>query len=242
MCKFINKKFFIKIISLATIIIYLMFLYIDAVSKDLGNIYSLRLKYFTIILCFIISLSIASHGYSREDKFLVQLARFFTLIADYFLVISNNFNAGVFFFCLVQITYIIRHSMMEDKRYKNFIFFITALAAALIIALNIKMPSIDKGLIVLAFVYASLLTTSLYCSISTVKRGRYPKKASWIISLGMFLFFMCDLNVGLFNVIEDGNIKFFIGFLMWLFYVPSQLLLSLSGFKLNYLQDILNKG
>ncbi len=49
---------------------------------------------------------------------------------------------------------------------------------------------------------------------------------------------MCDLNVGLYNIVAGGNIKFFLGFLIWLFYLPSQLLLTLSGFKVQYLKKV----
>ncbi len=238
MYKFISKKHFIKISAIIIIVIYLSFLYIDIVSKDLRSIYSLRLKFSTIVLCFIITLLIDSHGYSKEDKLLVQLARFFTLIADYFLIISSNFTMGIFFFSLVQITYIIRHSKMENKKYKNLIFFIIALTIALMILLNIKIASIEKDLLVLALIYASLLTTSLYCAVSTIFRGKNYKNNSWIIALGMFLFFMCDLNVGLYNIVGEGNIKFFLGFLIWIFYLPSQLLLTLSGFKMDYLRNV----
>lgn len=238
MNKLISKKNFIKISSVAIIIIYFVFLYIDFVSKGLRNIYSVRLKYLTIIFCFIISLLIKSHGYGEKDKFLVQLARLFTLIADYFLSLSGNYIMGVFFFSLVQITYITRHSLMENKKYKNLVFFIVALAIALIASFKIKISSIEKNLVFLSLIYSSLLTTSLYCAVSTISRGKYSKRTSWIIALGMFLFFMCDLNVGLYNIVAEGNIKFFLGFLIWLFYLPSQLLLTLSGFKDEYLGRI----
>ncbi|WP_346915971.1 hypothetical protein [Clostridium sp.] len=238
MDKFISKKNFIKISSMIIIIIYLIFLYIDFVSKGLRNVYSVRLKYLTIVLCFVISLLIKSHGYSEKDKGLVQLARLFTLIADYFLTISGSYIMGIFFFSLVQITYIIRHSLMENKKHKNLIFFIVSLAIALIVSFKIKITSIEKDLIVFALIYASLLTTSLYCAVRTISRGKYPKKSSLMIALGMVLFFMCDLNVGLYNILEEGNIRFFLGFLIWLFYLPSQLLLTLSGFKVQYLEEI----
>jgi hypothetical protein len=238
MYKFISKKHFIKISSIIIIVIYLVFLYIDFVSKYLRNIYSVGLKYSTIVFYFIISLLIGSNGYSKEDTRLVQLARLFNLIADYFLVISCDFNIGIFFFALVQITYIIRHSIMENKRYKNLIFFIIALMIALIALVNINITSIEKELIILAITYAALLVTSLYCAVSTISRGKYPKKSSWIIALGMFLFFMCDLNVGLYNILRESDMKFFLGYLIWLFYLPSQLLLTLSGFNIDYLEKI----
>lgn len=235
MYKFISKKHFIKISSIIILVIYLVFLYIDFVSKYLRNIYSVGLKYSTIVFCFIISLLIGSNGYSKEDTQLVQLARLFNLIADYFLVISCDFSIGIFFFALVQITYIIRHSIMEDKKYKNLVFLIIALTIALIALVNINIASIEKDLIILASIYAALLTTSLYCAVSTISRSKYPKKSSWMIALGMFLFFMCDLNVGLYNILRESDIKFFLGYLIWLFYLPSQLLLTLSGFNIDSL-------
>ncbi len=238
MDKLISNKNFIKISSKTIIIIYFIFLCIDFITKDLKNTYSVTLKYSAIVLCFIISLLIKSHGYGKRDKSLVQLARIFTLIADYFLAISSNYIMGVFFFSLVQITYIIRHSIMENSNYKNLMFFIVSLSIALTVSLRIEITSIEKNLVVLALIYASLLTTSLYCSVSTITRGKYSQKTSWIIALGMFLFFMCDLNVGLYNIVARGNIKFFLGFLIWLFYLPSQLLLTLSGFKVQYLEKV----
>lgn len=238
MDKLISNKNLIKISSKTIIIIYFIFLCIDFITKDLKSTYSVTLKYSAILLCFIISLLIKSHGYSKRDKSLVQIARLFTLIADYFLAISGNYIMGVFFFSLVQITYIIRHSIMENSNYKNLMFFIVSLSIALTISLRIEITSIEKNLVVLALIYASLLITSLYCSVSTITRGKYSQKTSWIIALGMFLFFMCDLNVGLYNIVARGNIKFFMGFLIWLFYLPSQLLLTLSGFKVQYLEKV----
>lgn len=117
-------------------------------------------------------------------------------------------------------------------------FFIVSLSIALTVSLRIEITSIEKNLVVLALIYASLLTTSLYSSVSTITRGKYSQKTSWIIALGMFLFFMCDLNVGIYNIVAGGNIKFFLGFLIWLFYLPSQLLLTLSGFKVQYLEKV----
>jgi len=138
MDKLISNKNLIKISSRIIIIIYFIFLWIDFITKDLKNKYSVTLKYSAIVLCFIISLLIKSHGYSKRDKGLVQLARLFTLIADYFLAISGNYIMGVFFFSLVQITYIIRHSIMENSKYKNLLFFIVSLSIALTVSLKIE--------------------------------------------------------------------------------------------------------
>ena len=246
----LNKKLWIKYISFFVVLIYIIFLYMDAMSKDLGNRASIYLKYLTIILCFIISLLIGADGYNKRDSFLVQLARFFTIIADYFLVLFDNYRLGILSFCAVQMLYIIRHTLMEKYKYRNFIFMTIVLAAAFFIVFAMHIE-IDRQLLIISTVYASLLITSLYTAIAAVNRGRYPKAGAWIIAIGIFLFFMCDLNVGLFNIINKYSStriyslqrSFFTGFLIWVFYLPSQLMLALSSFDVKYLKKVfINKG
>lgn len=238
MHKFINKRYFIKVNIIIILSIYLIFLYLDFASRDLRNIYSINLKYLTIVLCFILSLLINSNGHDRVDTRLVQMSRFFNLIADYFLVISCDFGMGIFFFILVQVTYIIRHTRSTNRKYKNFIFFIIALTIILVITSRIEIPSIEKDIVKLAAIYAVLLITSLYCALGTISRSTYSKNTSFLIALGMFLFFMCDFNVGLYNILKESNISFSVGYLIWLFYLPSQFLLTLSGFDINYLKQV----
>jgi hypothetical protein len=235
----LDKKLLIKVISMLVILIYITFLYIDAITKNLGNEYSVYLKYSIIVLCLILTLFIGSRGYNKRDKVLLQLARFFTLIADYYLLIHNNFPIGVFFFCLVQITYIIRHSFMQQKSYKNFVFLAIALGVSIVVLLKIKSEFIERDLVMLPLVYASILLTSVYAALSTLTRGKYTKNGTILISIGMVLFLLCDLNVALHNVIGKSSlnhivspkVKFLTGYLIWVFYAPSQILLSWSGFK-----------
>lgn len=241
-----NKKHFIKGILYLIIFIYLVFLFVDLVFRDLGNIYSIYLKYTEIILCFIMVLFIGSDGYSIKDIFLIQSARFFTLIADYFLMILNNYFWGIICFCIVQIIYIIRHTIVKKDKLKNIVFLLSAFIACFAILLNINRSIEDASLYISAAIYACFLITSVFCAVSTIYKSSYPKTGAYVIAIGMLLFFLCDLNVGIYNLtlgmrisffhIRDFN--FFSGFLMWFFYLPSQLLLSLSGFKLNYLKKV----
>ena len=87
----------------------------------------------------------------------------------------------------------------------------------------------------------------------------------------MFCFFICDINVGLFNALgKDGmtliysilhvkgiavksskagiltevaimipfTIRSIIGILVWFFYLPAQFLLTLSGFRLEFIRSV----
>jgi FtsH-binding integral membrane protein len=233
----LNKSLLIKIILSLTIVFYILFLYIDANTQSLGNISSIYLKYAIIVLSFIITLLIGNHGYNKFDRCFLQCAKLFTLIADYYLLIHDNFAIGIFFFCLVQLTYIIRHSLMEHKQYKNVIFLALVLVNSMIISFKINYT--EKKLIILALVYAALLLTSVYSAVGTLTRGKYTKDGAMLIIIGMVLFFLCDLSVGAYNIIGKtslkafipANIEFLIGYLIWVFYAPSQVLLALSGFK-----------
>lgn len=237
----ISKKLVMQILVIIEILIFIVFLYNDILFKNNYNSYSLYLKYSTIILCLIIVILIGEEGYNKIDTVLVLFAKLFTAMADYYLLFTANYKLGILCFCVVQITYIIRHSLMEKETYKNIVFMATALTLAIIASVVVKIDNFDKELLSLGCLYAALLTTSVYCGLSTLKRGYYPRGGALVISIGIILFLFCDLNVAFFNIVRYiglGKYEFFTGFLIWFFYFPSQLLLSLSGYKMQFLKNL----
>ena len=59
------------------------------------------------------------------------------------------------------------------------------------------------------------------------RRGRQRR----IFAAGLTLFAGCDLCVGLFNVLPPGSAPYIaVSVGMWLFYLPSQVLIALSAF------------
>ncbi|MCM0649743.1 hypothetical protein NBE98_15360 [Clostridium swellfunianum] len=213
------KKAFITYAEVLIAVMGVMFLTMDALTRSLGNSYSLYLKFSTIVLCFFISLLIGCEGYNSTDRLLVQLARLFTIAADYYLVILNNNAYGILFFCVVQAIYIIRHNLISNiSPYKLMTLAIGSSSFLLVLANEISTPYINKFLLMEGVIYGGILLCSLYTAIKTKKD---------LISIGMTMFFFCDLNVALYNVTN----KFIFGFLIWLFYLSSQLLLTFSGFR-----------
>ncbi|MFL0245858.1 lysoplasmalogenase family protein [Candidatus Clostridium stratigraminis] len=237
----VSKKNIIRILIAIQIVIFLLFLYTDLYFINRYNKISVNLKFSTIVLCFIFTLLIGKDCYNKRDRCLVQLARFFTIIADYFLLIKEDFKLGVICFCIVQITYIIRHSLMEIEAYKNLIFLFFFLLISIFTLTVININNFDRKLLALGIIYAVFLITSVYCGVSTLKRGKFPKEGALLISIGIILFLFCDINVGLFNIVDFigfAQYEKLTGFLIWVFYFPSQLLLSLSGFNLKYLKEL----
>ncbi|MCY6369176.1 lysoplasmalogenase family protein [Clostridium ganghwense] len=213
-----------------TIILVIIFIYINFLIIDLQGGDPRLLKYVSILLCFVLVLLIGDRGIDKKDTILLQVALFFTTMADLNLVILKNFILGITAFCIVQIIYIIRHSRKIILNKSNFIVFLleSIVILGLVIMLNIPFYE-DKALYIVASIYSILLITSVYMAFGTIKRGVYSKRNSYFIMNGMVLFLLCDINVGLYHI---GKIQYISGLLVWFFYLPSQLLLSLSGYKM----------
>lgn len=233
----------IKFISIIIMCLYVLFLLIDISNHHIGNKYSTYLKFSCILLCFIISLLIGSNGFNLRDVFLLKLARFFTLVADYFLLLSSNYILGVLFFCMVQIIYIERHSLMGTNKLNikinHFILLPIFILLLIFSSLIFHFTDYKSLLTCSALVYSLLLSFSVYCGVRTMNCSNYNNRSALFISWGMILFLLCDINVALYQLINMNflpsvwsNFQFTIGVLIWIFYLSSQLLLTLSGIRI----------
>lgn len=177
---------------------------------DLNNLDSSYLKYLGIILCFIYNLI------NKNIIFLV--ASIFTLISDYYLLLTNNhILIGLITFIIVQFTYMY---FLHIKKINNHYLLRTIIYFLIIIISLIIKTNIET---LLALLYFSTLLMNTICS--------YQNKELFIYSLGLTLFIGCDINVGLHNIMSVGTIYELVTLLMWIFYLPSQVLISLGGNK-----------
>lgn len=184
---------------LSELVVYLSFIVLDW-----SGYFSSYIKYTGIVLCFLFSL------YKSNTYRILAFA--FTLVADYFLLIANrNYELGLISFVLVQIVY----CLLLKKRYGRtlvllrFVFVVLGVFSLFIIN-DISLLS------VLVVVYFSSLLINAVCAC-------YSK--DFLLSVGLALFVCCDVCVG-FNYISPNN--FFLFFLMWVFYLPSQVLIALA--------------
>lgn len=208
------------------LIIYLSFIYVGFFyikTKLSMNI----LKYLSIVFCFLITLIWSENSINTKDLKLLQMGMFFTLIADLFLVILDYHIAGVITFSIVQMVYITRYT--EGKSYKIIkrlieVFILISITCFLINRYIIKI----EFLIAVGLFYSICILISILESIKAAKKGIYPNLNKNMIVWGMILFALCDLNVGLSRIESIHNIS---SKLIWIFYLPSQVLLSLSSYK-----------
>lgn len=234
-----NKKLrIIKVLLMLILILYFMFLYIDIFNVQMST-WSKNIKFLSMILVFIISLMIGKDYLNPRDSFLLKLGLGITLMADIFLLLLNDYYIlGIVLFSIVQIIYCLRYRGGNNKIIIRNFTLIFLILISLYFAINQFIIQIDF-LAIIAVFYAICLLTSTKYALETYKHKQFPKLNSKLIGLGMVLFLLCDINVAVFNITETiGTHKEFSILLnrissvsMWFFYLPSQVLLALSGYK-----------
>lgn len=205
-------------------ILYITFLMLDIFLPYSG--WDVPIKYTSILLCFFGSFAAPEN----TDGQLTRAALFFTLLADLFLLVLDRwYLIGVASFCVVQLLYLTRIHRTGNRPLSLRLLLRAALAVTLL-ALGAALDTLNP-LTILTLIYFSQLAANFIASLSLGRAG-------WQFALGLLLFMGCDICVGLCNlatVLPEAAILSLLPFAqvgMWLFYLPSQVLITLSAGKL----------
>lgn len=193
--------------------LYAAFLALDLTGRG-GP--SVPVKYAGILLCLGFALLCALRGGDR----LVPIALTLTAGADWFLLVRNDHYAlGIALFLCVQTVYYLRlRRMGADSGW-----FLRA-SLALLAGLGLYALHMASPVNLLAVLYFSQLASNT--ALAWTGRGRPGR----LFALGLTLFVGCDLCVGLFNALPAAAPLYPVVSLgMWLFYLPSQVLITLSA-------------
>ena len=195
-------------------------LYAAFLALDLAGLGGLSIwpKYAGVLLCVVFACRCALRGGDR----LVPPALALTALADLFLLVLNrHYGVGVAIFLAVQTLYLIR--LRRDGA--DSAPWLRA-GLALILALAVYGLGLLSPLNLLVCLYFSQLLSNT-CLAWTVK-GRSQR----LFALGLTLFVGCDVCVGLFNLsgLVPDALYHFARVGMWLFYLPSQVLIALSAY------------
>lgn len=182
-------------------------IYIGFIILDLLHINSRYIKYLGIILCL---------GYALlSGKKHRSVAMIFTLIADFFLLIlDSHYEIGLVSFIIVQFIYLYFLGNYDRGYFNMFL-----LIRGFIIATGTLLLIIFKNLTLineLVLIYFSNLV------LNTIQSYLLPNR---LLSIGLTLFVCCDICVGLHNINAAYTLA---TFLMWFFYLPSQVLIVIS--------------
>lgn len=162
-----------------------------------------------------------------EDP-LLTVALGFTLLADFCLAADNSSAVGVGIFCLAQITHLHRLTRKPFKPVNlmpYYIFLALTVLLGATIFIDDKTRFLPRFLqdvpihVYLALIYAVTLGLNTYFA-----RAFKP------LQLGFILFILCDLNVALSYLSSIGiipaHLTFITGYVAWVFYFPSQAIIS----------------
>lgn len=213
---------------------YLLFLYVDIFNIKI-LLPSNMLKFLSIILCFMISLLIGKDGLSKKDRLLLQVGLFITVLADLCFLILHHYILGIILFCFVQIIYCNRYKgygFTKSKFLINQFILIFVLILAVSLMTNFIFIKIEL-LYVIAFIYGICLIYSTVEVVRAFKNRVYPHPNKSMILFGMLLFSLCDTSIAIANLSQNLNRSIYHVFslLIWVFYLPSQGLLALSGYE-----------
>lgn len=213
----------------------ILYLFIYAFKIITGKAETIA-DYIVVISCFLFSL-----GYfiiKRNSNSLIFIIAFlFTILADTnLLILDDNYELGILAFIIVQFAYfwyILKNMYTKD----NYSYLIAIRLITIVIGVIASLiVQTDKLLVCLVIIYISNLVINLIISI-------IPRKRNLLFSLGLFLFLLCDMCVGCYNIgdiIDISNTSLFYKIanlpfnIAWLFYHPSQVLLAISNYIKEY--------
>ena len=167
----------------------------------------------------------------------IPLAVFTTLLADCFLVLFHDLSKaelihfitplisnmiGFFIFGIVQVIYAYYLGLTKRRliiRVRFYICFIIAIAVAGLLTIDRLIACLSMSQLILNFVYV------------WIENHRKHTTASLLLAIGITLFFGCDLFIMMRMLLPpQGFIYSAICFMVWIFYIPSQVLLTSSYF------------
>ena len=222
---------------LASLVIYIIFSCQDIITQL--AIDNTLIKYVIVILSTVFSFISLLFVRVKKDFIQILLRSFafvFTLVADYFLLVLDDYYiVGVSVFIVAQLLHAFSLRFQFDYIKRESILFailraiVPIILIIILLTTNFATPN-EAPLYILILIYFPQLVfnfvETLYMFIKT------RKKEALFLCIGFLLFIGCDIFVSLFKLVAYEYI-----IPVWLFYAPSQVLLS-SCYLLN---SLLNK-
>nr|WP_308742328.1 lysoplasmalogenase family protein [uncultured Anaerocolumna sp.] len=247
--KNIKKAVLITVFVLIELILYGTFMYLDIFDQK-ANL-SMYIKFFSIFLCFLfVLLYYRTSKQTKVEKYdntnnsylgihILRIAMFFTLLSDLFILVLEYYTAGILTFIIVQLLYLILISswISSGKTIKTILMRVigTGLITVLIVILyRFQEPEVKSELI-FGIYYFILFLSNAIDAIGILFRSK--RKHRILFACGLLAYFLCDINVAIFNMKDYltinetiySQIYNFSAIAMWMFYLPGQVAIALSG-------------
>lgn len=198
-------------------LIYVTFLFLDIVMPNFVG--TSLIKYLGIFLCIVYAYQKYSNDYA------LVFALLFTFIADTILVWTPFIVAGVYVFCIAQFLHFMRLTKMPLNNVA-----INAGVLSFVFAIGIAFGL--EPIYAIAAVYAILLISNVIMSIQNYRKHEKQFRTR-CTCYGFIAFICCDICVALRFLALNGSaptsILAIAAYLVWFFYLPSQILIANSS-------------
>ena len=223
-----------------------LFLYIVFIILDLRSGYtfvSSSLKLLTIGLCLMWLIGNLIFETKHSDnkgsilkfKWMTTILSF-TFVSDIFLLFTKHYTVGIATFIMVQILYACMVRKVKLKRALVIVLLVSVFGVIIFIfskTNTVFTESFLMGFEVLTYAILFISNLIVYGS-----RSRLSDRNKWLF-IGLCLYAICDLQVAIYNLppnsVIPSSVIQFVAIGMWLFYLPGQVLLTLSANKKGYL-------
>mgnify|MGYP006875883824 CR=1 FL=1 len=247
----IKKKTELKILFiLIELILYGTFMYLDILANYGANL-SIYIKFFSIFLCFLfVMLYYKTSNQNKEEGLreahssnleihILRMAMFFTLISDLFILVLDYYTAGIFTFIIVQFLYLILISSWTSSGKILRTILIRAIGAGVITAFIVTLyyfyETTASFEVIFGVYYFIIFVSNAIDALGILFRSK--KKYRILFACGLLAYFLCDINVAIFNLKDYITIDEtlytpiynFSTIAMWMFYLPGQVAIALSG-------------
>lgn len=229
------KNIFLTAFVALEAVIYIVYNIIVGI-KLYDTALTVTIKFIGILLCFAVAVFFL-YSCRNKDSVIVVIALLFTVISDLFILVLDDlfyakslyplqYEIGLMTFLVTHFAYYYR--LYADRLKKIWISLTVRLT---LIAVSVGVMCGIFGfdfLLVEACVYIIILTANVVEAFIICRRSR----KNLIFALGLLLFLLCDIFVGLQNSAMIGldlrRYMDLISYSIWIFYLPGQVLLALS--------------
>jgi hypothetical protein len=241
-----KKKRLVVFLVLAIVVIYGAFLSLDWLRFfQRGDPFlrasvflSRNLKLATTALNLALVFIAAGDAAGRRDSRIMGLIFVLILVGDA-LLLQGLVTPGVVLFLAVQILLMVRNgaglaAYFSGGRWRAHALPIlagTALVVTGTVWLNVALlgPLLGHGgLFPLIAAYSLVFGLSLWIAWMSLAVASFQKPNALLIALGMTLFYVCDINVGIGLSPDRTSLRLLAENLIWFFYTPALTLLALS--------------
>ena len=166
---------------------------------------------------------------TTRDNAIMLAALFFTAVSDLFiLVLGKYYEIGLLTFIIVQALYLYR--LYSDRLKKIYITLAVRLGVMVALIITFAVLNMLNLLIAECAIYITMLSANVVDAFVICKKS----VNNLLFAIGLTLFLGCDICVGLHNFGTVLNVALpiwltkTVSVAMWAFYLPSQVLITLS--------------